>query len=402
MKKNFLWAIIASMTLPLYATAQNADTTAVTKPEGYQFTDTKVLPTTPIKNQAQSGTCWSFAGIALLENELLRMGKPEYDLSEMWIVRYCYLDKLARFVRYHGKVEFAGGGGVIDVPYVATQYGLVPEEVYAGLNYGEKKHNHGELDRVMRAYADAIVSGNKPTTAWLNGAAGILDAYLGEVPETFTYNDKQYTPQSFAASLGLNMDDYVCITSFTHHPFYTTFPVEVPDNWLQGDSYNVPLDELVQIVDAAIDNGYSVLWAADVSEKGFNRKGGFMVCPAEKLREDMSEGEWLNWSKMTEKEREEQQYKLDAPGKELTVTQEMRQQAYDNYETTDDHGTQRSTVAVDQIGNKYYKVKNSWSTENGYDGYYYVSIPYFRYKTLNIVVNKHAIPADLRAKMGIK
>ncbi len=400
--RKILWAVMASMTLPLCAVAQSEDTTAVAKPEGYQFTDTKVLPTTPIKNQAQSGTCWSFAGIALLENELLRMGKPEYDLSEMWIVRHCYLDKLARFVRYHGTVEFAGGGGVIDVPYVVTKYGLVPEEVYTGLNYGTEKHNHNELDAVMRAYAEAVVKGDKLTTAWLNGAAGIIDAYLGDVPETFTYNGKQYTPESFAASLGLNMDDYVCITSFTHHPFYTTFPVEVPDNWLQGYSYNVPLDEMVQIVDAAIDNGYSVLWSADVSEKGFNRKGGFMVCPAEKLREDMSEGEWLNWSKMTEKEREEQQYKLETPGKELDVTQEMRQLAYDNYETTDDHGMLLMGKAVDQIGNRYYKVKNSWSTENGFDGFYYVSIPYFRYKTLNIVVNKNAIPSALRAKMGIK
>lgn len=215
MMKKILWAAIATMCVAPAAMAQ-ADTAQVTEPEGYQFTDTKVLPTTPIKNQAQSGTCWSFAGIALLENELLRMGKPEYDLSEMWIVRHCYLDKLVRFVRYHGKTEFAGGGGVIDVPYVAVKYGLVPEEVYAGLNYGEKKHNHNELDAVMRAYAEAVVSGKKPTTAWLNGAAGIIDAYLGDVPETFTYNGKSYTPQSFAASLGLDMDDYVCITSFTH------------------------------------------------------------------------------------------------------------------------------------------------------------------------------------------
>lgn len=401
--KTSMWGIALSLALPLCnATAQVADTSAVAEPEGFKFTDTKVLPTTPIKNQAQSGTCWSFAGIALLENELLRMGKLEYDFSEMWIVRHCYLDKLARFVRYHGTVELAGGGGVADVPYVATQYGLVPEDAYRGLNYGAEKHQHGELDAIMRAYGEVLVKGKNLTTAWLRGAAGILDAYLGEVPEQFEYNGKQYTPQSFAASLGLNMDDYVTITSFTHHPFYTTFAIEIPDNWLQAQAYNVPLDEMQQIVDVAIDNGYSVLWAADVSEKGFERKKGFMVCPAEKKSDDMSKGEWLNWSKLTDKEREEQRYKLDAPVPEMDITQELRQEAYDNYQTTDDHGMLLMGKATDQKGNPYYKVKNSWSEANGFDGYYYASIPYFRYKTISIVVNKNAIPSALRSKMGIK
>ncbi len=400
--KNLMLGISLIFSFPLLAVAQDADTTAVAEPEGYVFTDTKVLPTTPIKNQAQSGTCWSFAGTALLENELLRMGRPECDLSEMWVVRHCYLDKLARFVRYHGTVELAGGGGVIDVPYVASNYGLVPEAVYTGLQYGSEKHHHNELDALMRAYGDALVGGKKLTTAWLRGAAGILDAYLGEVPETFEYEGKQYTPQSYAASLGLDMNDYVTITSFSHHPFYGKFVVEVPDNWLQGEAYNVPLDEMQQIVDEAIDKGYSVLWAADVSEKGFERKKGFMVCPAEKKQDDMSEGEWLNWSKMTDREREQQRYKLDSPGAELDVTQELRQAAYDNYETTDDHGMLLMGKAVDQKGNHYYKVKNSWSEANGYDGYYYTSVPYFRYKTISIVVNKNAISSALRKKMGIK
>ena len=401
--KNFAWALALSLSLPMFsAAAQTADTTKVAEPEGYVFTDTKFLPTTPIKNQAQSGTCWSFAGIALLENELLRMGKPEVDLSEMWIVRHCYLDKVERFVRYHATCELAGGGGVVDVPYVASNYGLVPEETYKGLNYGYDKHNHNELDRVMRSFGESIAAGKKPTTAWSKAAAGIIDAYLGEVPATFTYEGKEYTPESYAASLGLNMDDYVCVSSFTHHPFYTQFAVEVPDNWLHGMSYNVPLDELQKIVDEAIEGGYSVLWAADVSEKGFNRKKGFMVCPAEKKSDDMSEGEWLNWSKMTDKEREDALYKLEKPGKELDVTQELRQEGYDNYETTDDHGMLLVGKAVDQIGNEYYKVKNSWSTANGYDGYYYASVPYFRYKTISIVVNKNAISKDLRKKMGIK
>ena len=376
--KNFAWALALSLSLPMFsAAAQTADTTKVAEPEGYVFTDTKFLPTTPIKNQAQSGTCWSFAGIALLE-------------------------KVERFVRYHATCELAGGGGVVDVPYVASNYGLVPEEAYKGLNYGYDKHNHNELDRVMRSFGESIAAGNKPTTAWSKAAAGIIDAYLGEVPATFTYEGKEYTPESYAASLGVNRDDYVCVSSCTHHPFYTQCAVEVPDNWLHGMSYNVPLDELQKIVDEAIEGGYSVLWAADVSEKGFNRKKGFMVCPAEKKSDDMSEGEWLNWSKMTDKEREDALYKLEKPGKELDVTQELRQEGYDNYETTDDHGMLLVGKAVDQIGNEYYKVKNSWSTANGYDGYYYASVPYFRYKTISIVVNKNAISKDLRKKMGIK
>lgn len=399
--KNFAWVLALSLTMPLFnAVAQDVEATE--EPAGYQFTDTKFLPTTPIKNQAASGTCWSFAGIALLENELLRMGKPECDLSEMWIVRQCYLEKVDRFVRYHGTCELAGGGGVVDVQYVGKKYGLVPEEVYAGLNYGTDKHNHSEFDKVMRAFGEAVASGRKPTTGWKKAAEGIVDGYLGEAPETFIYQGKEYTPESYAASLGLNMDDYVCISSFTHHPFYTQFAVEVPDNWLHGLSYNLPLDEMQQVVDEAIDKGYSVLWASDVSEKGFNRKGGYMVCPDEKTSEDMSEGEWLNWSKMTEQEREAARYKLDKPGREITVTQEMRQAAYDNYETTDDHGMLLVGKAVDQIGNKYYKVKNSWSTANGFDGYYYASIPFFRYKTISIVVNKNAISKELRDKMGIK
>lgn len=399
--KKFAWVIALSLSMPLF-NAMAQETATAEEPAGYQFTDTKFLPTTPIKNQAQSGTCWSFAGTALLENELLRMGKPECDLSEMWIVRNCYLDKVDRFVRYHGTCELAGGGGVVDVQHVATHYGLLPEEVYKGLNYGTEKHNHNELDVVMRTFGEAIASGRKPTTGWRKAAAGIIDAYLGEVPETFTYQGKEYTPQSYAQSLGLNMDDYVCITSFTHHPFYTQFAVEVPDNWLHGLSYNVPLDEMQQIVDEAIEKGYSVLWAADVSEKGFNRKEGFMVCPAEKKADDMSEGEWLNWSKMTDKERDAARYKLDKPGRELEITQELRQAAFDNYETTDDHGMLLVGKAVDQIGNNYYKVKNSWSTANGFDGFYYTSVPYFRYKTICIVVNKNAISKDLRKKMGIK
>ncbi len=399
--RNRIWGLALVLALPLCnVAAQNTE--AAGEPEGYKFTDTKVLPTTPIKNQAKSGTCWSFAGTALIESELLRMGKPEYDLSEMWVVRNCYIDKLERYVRYHGSCHLAGGGGVIDVPYVFDKYGMLPEEVYNGLNYGTDKHQHDELDAVMRGYGNAVAHGKKPTTAWRRGAEGIMDAYLGEVPETFRYEGKEYTPQTFAASLGLDMDDYVTITSFTHHDFYTQFIVEIPDNWLQGAAYNIPLDEMQRIVDEAIDNGYSVLWAADVSEKGFERKKGFMVCPAEKTNEDMSEGEWLNWSKMTEKEREEQRYKLDVPGKEMEITQEIRQAGFDNFETTDDHGMLLMGKAVDQIGNKYYKVKNSWSEANGYDGFYYASIPYFRYKTISIVVNKNAISKDLRKKIGIK
>lgn len=369
----------------------------------YQFTAVNDLSATSVKDQYSSGTCWSFAGIGFLESELLRMGKGEYDLSEMWIARHAYHDKADKYVRLHGKGNFSQGGATHDVFNAVREYGIVPEEVYSGLQYGTAKHEHSEVEAVLKGYMDAVVTNpnGRLSTAWLDGVDGILDAYLGEVPETFIYNGKEYTPQSFAEELGLNMDDYVSITSFTHHPFYTQFAVEVPDNWAWGLSYNVPLEEMMEIIDNALLNGYSVEWAADVSEPGFQYSKGFAVIPAGTSNE-ASDLEWAKWETMSSNSRRAMIAKATEPIEEMEITQELRQEGYDNYETTDDHGMLITGIFTDQNGNTFYKVKNSWDVSNIYDGYFFASAPFVAYKTMNIVVHKNAIPKDIRKELGIK
>ena len=369
----------------------------------FQFTDIKVNKTTSVKDQNKSGTCWSFSGISFMEDELLKAGKGEYDLSEMFVVRQCYIDKAISYVRYYGQANFGEGAGLIDVPYVYDKYGMLPEEVYTGLQYGEDKHNHGELAAVLKAYLDEIVKNpnKKLSTAWLKGYIGILDAYLGEVPETFEYDGKTYTPRSFADELGLDMDDYLPVTSFTHHEFYKPFVLEVPDNWDHGLYYNVPMEELQQIVDNAIDKGYTVLWAADVSEKGFKWYDGVALMPKVDREKSMEGTELDRWVKLKDSEKEDKMYDFKGPVEEVTVTQESRQQGFDNYETTDDHGMVIVGKAVDQKGNKYYKVKNSWDSEQVYKGYFYISMPYFLAKTMSIMVNKDGVPAGILEKLNM-
>ena len=369
----------------------------------YQFTAVNDLSATSVKDQYSSGTCWSFAGIGFLESELLRMGKGEYDLSEMWIARHAYHDKADKYVRLHGKGNFSQGGATHDVFNAVREYGIVPEEVYSGLQYGTAKHEHSEVEAVLKGYMDAVVTNpnGRLSTAWLDGVDGILDAYLGEVPETFIYNGKEYTPQSFAEELGLNMDDYVSITSFTHHPFYTQFAGEVPDNWAWGLSHNVPLEEMMEIIDNALLNGYSVEWAADVSEPGFQYSKGFAVIPAGTSSE-ASDLEWAKWETMSSNSRRAMIAKATEPIEEMEITQELRQEGYDNYETTDDHGMLITGIFTDQNGNTFYKVKNSWDVSNIYDGYFFASAPFVAYKTMNIVVHKNAIPKDIRKELGIK
>lgn len=373
--------------------------------EGYVFTDVTVVPGTSVKDQNKSGTCWAFSGISFLENEILRKTGKKTDLSEMFVVRHCYDDKADKYVRMYGALNFAQGGSGLDVPYVWENYGIVPEEVYAGLNYGENKHSHYEMADALTAYVKTIVS--KPnkksiSTAWRKGFNGILDAYLGELPETFEYEGKTYTPQSYAKSLGLDMNDYVPLTSFTHHPYYKPFVLEVSDNWLFGQYYNVPLDEFKEIVDYALDHGYSVSWAADVSEPGFKWNEGHATMPKGKAEADMDGTELARWVKLSDRDREAEKYKAKGPVEEITVTPEMRQEWFDRQETTDDHGMVIEGRAKDQNGTNYYKVKNSWDTNQKYDGYFYVSEPYFLAKTLDIVVNKEAIPKEIAKKLGLK
>ena len=370
----------------------------------FQFTDIKVNKTTSVKDQNKSGTCWSFSGISFMEDELLKAGKGEYDLSEMFVVRQCYIDKAISYVRYYGQANFGEGAGLIDVPYVYDKYGMLPEEVYTGLQYGEDKHNHGELAAVLKAYLDEIVKNpnKKLSTAWLKGYIGILDAYLGEVPESFTYKGKTYTPRSFADMLGLNMSDYVPLTSYTHHDFYEPFVLEVPDNWMHGQFYNLPLNEFKQVVDEAIDKGYTVLWAADVSEKGFKWYDGVALMPKVDESKSMEGTELDKWVKLSSKEREDKLYDFSGPVEEIEVTPEVRQQGFDNYQTTDDHGMVIVGKAKDQKGNLYYKVKNSWDDDQVYKGFFYVSEPYFLAKTMSIMVNKNAMSKATKEKLGLQ
>ena len=400
--KNLMLSLIA-LCLALTAGAQTADTTSA---EGYRFTDTKIIPTTAVKDQSRSGTCWCFSTLSFLESEILRAGGSAMHLSEMWIVRHSFMDKAEKYVRMHGTINFAEGGASHDVTEGIKAHGIVPFEVYPGLNYGTEKPDFHELSVVLKAYLDAVVktgdkSGKALSTAWKRGFDAILDEYFGPLPETFTYEGKEYSPETFAAQLPIDLDNYIDISSFTHHPFYTQFIIEVPDNWMWGTVYNVPLDEMMQIIDHALEQGYTVSWGTDVSEKGFSRTKAIGIVP-EADTESMSGTEAERWGKLTDREKEAALYKFDKPGKERTITQQMRQTAFDNYETTDDHGMLIMGTATDQAGNRYYKVQNSWNVLPPYDGFWYFSRPFVAYKTTSIMVNKQALPKEIARKLGLK
>ena len=372
--------------------------------EGYKFQSIKEIAHTTVKNQFRSGTCWSFAGMSFFESEMLREGKPEIELSEMYPVNMCYRDKAIKYVRMQGNTNFGSGGVLYDDLYVVNMYGLVPQSIYPGIKYSEEKHVHGEMDNVLRKMVEAVVENKnkKLSPVWDEAFNNTIDAYLGTVPQNFEYEGKNYTPKTFASDFcGINGDDYVQITSFTHHPFYQPFMLEVPDNWLWSEFYNVPLDELQQIVDESLEKGYSVLWAADVSEKGFaTTQKGIAVVP-EKIPSNLNDTELSKWDSLSEKDKEAAQYKFDKPGKERVITQEIRQMAFDSQETTDDHAMHLIGLAKDQNGTIYYKVKNSWGKYNDLKGYFYASQPYLRYKTTAIVVNKAALPEAIRKKLKL-
>lgn len=369
---------------------------------GFKFTDVKINKTGSVKDQNKSGTCWAFSGVSTLEDNVLRKGGPELDISEMFIVRNAYIDKARKFMRMNGKINFAQGGSWGDVLNMTSQYGAVPEEVYAGLNYGESKHSHYEMAEALEAYLNAVLNrgtkNKKLSDAWLPGFIGILDAYLGKAPESFQYKGKTYTPQQWAKEMGLEPENFVNITSYTHHPFYENFVLEIPDNWAWTESRNVPMEEMQRIVDYALDKGWTVMWAADVSEGGFKWNKGFALLPDDKDKKDMTDTELSRWVKLSDKDRESSKYDIKGPVKEKKVTQESRQKTFDNFETTDDHGMVIVGTATDQEGNRYYKVKNSWDTNQLYDGYLYVSMPFFLEKTLGVGVHNDAIPTDIKKK----
>ena len=394
---------MGAISLGAYAEAP-ADSSATDSTKTFIFTDVINLPSTSVKDQNKSGTCWCFAGTSFYEDEIRKNGGDSLDISEMFTVRQCYRDKAERFVRMYGQTNFGAGGSAMDVPYVWKRYGAVPEEVYNGLQYGEDKHVHGELDAVLAAYLKEIVKkpNKKLSKAWMKGIEAILDAYLGPVPETFEYKGKTYTPKSYAESLPLNPDDYVSVTSFTHHPYYEEFAEEVPDNWLWEKSYNVPLDELKAIVDNSLAQGHTLVWAADVSEGGFKWTKGVALMPKGKSESDMDGTELSRWVKLSDKDRMDEKYNFEGPVEEITVTPELRQEMFDSQETTDDHGMEITGTATDQFGNRYYKVKNSWDTNQVYDGYFYVSEPYFLAKTMDILVHRNAVPKETAKKLGLK
>lgn len=399
MKHLFIAMLAASMTFGAMAD----DKVVIPDSTGFKFTDKKVIKTTPVKDQNKSGTCWCYSTNTFFESEILRKTGKEIHLSEGFVVNHCYMDKAIKYIRMDGTVNFAEGGAADDVNYVWENYGMVPNEVYTGMTNGEKKFDTSELSDALRGYVNVIRKNqrSKLTPAWIEGFQGILNAYMGKMPETFTWEGKTYTPQSFAASLPIKMDDYIGISSFTHHPFYKPFVLEVADNWLWYQYQNVPMEELLEIVNYAIDNGYTVAWGADVSEKGFKWRKGYAILPDIKDEPDLKGSDMERWTQLSDKDREEEKWDIKGPVDEIKVTQELRQKWFDNKETTDDHGMVIMGKAVDQKGNRYFKVQNSWDTNQLYHGFFYVSEAFFLGKTLDIMVNKAAIPAKIAKKMGI-
>ena len=366
----------------------------------YEFTTIKENPVTSIKNQYRSGTCWCFSALSFVESEILRTKGYELDLSEMFVVGKSYRDRAVKYVRLDGHLNFAAGSSFGDVFHVINDYGIVPQDAMPGFNYGTDKPEHNELDAALKGYVDAIKKNPNRvlSTAWLRGFDGIVEAYFGEYPETFTVEGKEYTPESFRDHIGFNMNDYVNITSFTHHPFYEPFIIEVCDNWRWDSAYNLPMDEMMEVMYNAIEKGYTIAWGSDVSEKGFTRDG-LAVMPVEE-KKAVAGSDQERWvGKAADQPAEE--VKAELP-QEMTITQEMRQDGYDRKTTTDDHGMHIYGLAKDQNGTNYFMVKNSWGETGKYKGIWYASDAFVRYKTLNIVVHKDALPKHIAKKLGIK
>ena len=402
MKKIFS-LILAAMSLTTFAQNDSVDVKKDSV-EGWKFITVDSIGITPVKNQNRSSTCWAFSTLGFLESEVLRTKGKVVDFSEMFVVSKTMMDRATYCVRMYNQPQFAPGGSAYDVIYCMEHYGLVPQEAMPGIRYGWTTNDtlpvHSELDHVAGGYLKGLSGLKKLSPVWREGLQAIYDTYLGKCPEEFEYEGQRYTPKSFVESLGLSADNYVSFTSYTHHPFYEKFALEVPDNWRMDQMYNVPLEDLMQIIDHALVNGYTVEWGADVSELGFSRKG-IGVVPDEDQGADLTGTDMAHWLGMPNDKKKEELTKRPLP--EKTITQQMRQDAYDNWETTDDHGMQIFGIAKDQNGKRYYLVKNSWGTvKSDYKGIWYVSEAFMQYKTLDIMVHKDAIPEDIRQKLKIK
>jgi len=368
----------------------------------YVFTVVTDIEATEVQSQGRTGTCWSFSALSFIESEIMRLGGGKHELSEMFIVRNTYSDKAEQYVRMHGNLNFGPGGAFHDVTEMIKEHGIVPLDVYTGNPTNEEKFNHGELDQVLLGMVDAVVEAKQKTLTplWRPAYEAVLDTYLGEKPEQFSYNGKQYTPKSFTKSLNFNPEDYVYIASFTHHPFYEEFVLEVPDNWMMKSVYNVPMEEMMEVIDHALMNDYSMAWASDVSEEGFSFRDGLALVPVDGANIKKTGKDNKNYS---DAGAVKESTVFDAPCEEKEITQEMRQKAFDNYETTDDHGMHVTGIVKDQTGKKYYIVKNSWGTKhNDCDGYFYASEAFVEYKTMDIMLHKDALPKKIRKKLRIK
>ena len=399
MKKLFLAALMALLTLG--ACAQGTNDKKDNKPV---FTVVKEIPITSIKDQNRSGTCWDYSTLSYFEAEILKKNGRVYDLCESFVANKTYMDRAIQVVRLHGDCQFAQGGSAYDVYYVLKNYGICPEDAmpFPGSLYGDSLNNFNEFFSLLEPYVEAIArnKASKISNQWKVGFQGILDAYLGECPEKFTYEGKEYDPKSFAASLGLDWNDYVSITSFTHHPFYEEFPVEVQDNWRNPGSWNLPIDEMMRVIDNAVMNGYTVAWGGDVSEPGFTRNGTAYAIDT-KAAESLAGSDMARWLKLTAAKKASILDSLGCTVPEIVPTQEMRQERFDNWELTDDHGMLIYGIAKDQNGREYYMVKNSWGESGEFKGIWYMTKAFIAANTMDFMVNKNAIPKDIRKKLGI-
>ena len=402
MKKLFTLALLASFALGAQAQdAEKKDSADSKKPV---FTTIKELPITSIKDQNRSGTCWAFSTLSFFESEILKKTGKEYNLCEMFIVNKDYMERAELTVRMHGDSQFSQGGSAGDVLIIMKNHGIVPETAMPapGTLQGDSLANFNELFSVMEPYVEAVAKNKakKISKQWKKGLQGILDAYLGECPEEFVYEGKKYTPKSFMASLGIDLNDYVSITSYTHHPFYTQFAVEVQDNWRWDQSYNVPMDEMMRIIDNALDKGYTIAWGGDVSEEGFTRKGLGILYDTKKAQ-SLTGSDAARWLKLTTSEKKSKLDSLGVDAPEIVPTQQYRQDGFDNWELTDDHGMHIYGLAKDQNGKEYYMVKNSWGEYGDYKGTWYMTKAFVAANTMDFLVNKNAIPKEIRKKLGI-